>query len=744
MELKSVGEILNDKLVVPEIQRDYVWGANKSNPDIVSNFVLDLNEKAKNNKNNEGFQLGFLYSYGHGGELHLIDGQQRMTTLVLLAFFCACKEKKKGVETQNIMDMVGHFSYRVRIDTENFMHSLFSHEDEFVKDLSLFSASKLKDNTWFRAKYNQDTTIVSMVRSLNTIYELSRSLGTGFCLTFTWIIERLSFWTFEVTQTSQGEELYISMNSRGEPLTGSEMIKPRLFEKARELKCLSASSWGKAWDNWEELLFLNKTYVGHWGYPVENVSVAMNSFLRTVIEMETGKSEMIDPSTVASKINLSILESYFKCLERICEEEKYRGEIRCLYENNLPILVLKIMLAALRTGEEEKEVERIYPIIKNWERRGQLKNEGLLKVLYGFQHQDGQHLGWLDYILSLIKEKEEPVKCEIDGVLDNHEWLKIKRYQEFRDPELEEAYHSAESNNIMNGHIRAVWDEAFEPGFNWDSEALKVFKARFEAFKALFDDRFIMINLKDSPTSGHVDNALIARAMLSIKPYGVWISGNNYAYGWKGRKNNYWQLLASRREVSVVMSKMVDRIVKLEERSEGSILSSLNGIIKESCDKYKPGSGLYYIINYRESLKAQKEGHNVISFDGDWDNFNIWILEGDNAHSYYYNMFLSILYYRNKEKEGIWKLETDRIILHNGLCLKCYWKQGWVVVYENWGGDLVRLKQNLDRIAESSGTTCVDNEDTQKRHCCFIQRGDNDQIKLGQKILDEILSLRKS
>ena len=738
MELKSVGEILNDKLVVPEIQRDYVWGANNSNPDIVRNFVLDLNEKAKNN---EDFQLGFLYSYGHWGELHLIDGQQRMTTLVILAFFCACKE---GVETKDIMDTVGHFSYRVRVDTENFMHGLFSHKDEFVKDLSLFSESKFKDNTWFRAKYNQDTTIVSMVKSLDTIYGLFRSLGIDFCLTFTWILKSLSFWTFEVAQTSQGEELYISMNSRGEPLTDSEMFKPRLFEKASEFKCLSAPSWGKAWDNWEELLFQNKTYVGHWNYPVESVSDAMNSFLRIVIEMETGKPERIDPSSDASKINLSILESYFKCLERICKEEKYRGEIRYLYENNLPLLVLKIMLAVLRAGEEEKEVERIYPIIKNWERRGQLKNEGLLKVLYGFQHQDGQHLGWLDYILSLIKEKEEPVKREIEGVLDNHEWLKIKRYQEFRDPELEEAYHSAECNNVMNGHIRAVWDEAFESDFNWDYEALKVFKARFEAFKALFDDRFIMTNLKDSPASGHVDNALIARAMLSIKPYGVWVSGKNYAYGWKGRKKNYWQLLASRREASVVMSKVVDRIVKLEERSEDNILSSLNGIIKESCEKYKPGSGLYYIINYRESLKAQVEGRNVISFDGDWDNFNIWILEKDNAHSYYYNMFLSILYYRNKGKEGIWKLETARILLHNGLCLKCSWKQGWDVVYDNWEGNLELLKQNIDRVAESCRTTWVDNGDTQKRHCYFIQRGDNDQIKLGQAILDEIRSLSKS
>ena len=471
----------------------------------------------------------------------------------------------------------------------------------------------------------------------------------------------------------------------------------------------------------------------------------MNSFLRIVIEIETGKPhDKIDPASDASKINLSVLESYFKCLERICADEKYREEIRNLYEGNQSLLVLKIMLVVIRVGEDEKEVKRIYPIVKNWERRELLRNEGLLKVLHSFQHQGEQKLGWLDYILSLVNETDEPVKREIEGVLNNHEWLKIKRYQENKDPELEEAYHSAECNDIMNGYIRAIWDEAFESDFKWDTEALHVFQNRYEAFVSLFDDRFTMTNLKDSPVHGHIDNALIARAMLSIKPYGAWVSGKNYAYGWKGKEKNYWQLLASRRESSAVMSKVIDRIAELVDRSESSILSVLNGIIAESKGKYDPGSGLYYIINYPESLRAQVEGRNVISFDGGWDNFNIWILEKDNAHSYYYNMFLSILFYRNNGTEGIWKLEPGRILLKNGLYLMCSWKQGWDIVYDKWNGDLKFLKQALDKVASSKGTACVDNNDTQRLHCYYIQRGENDQIELGQAILDLTRTLSDS
>ena len=64
MDKKSVRSILEDKIVIPEIQREYVWGANGDNPEIVRNFVLDVNNKLSTGTD---FPLGFLYSYKHHG-----------------------------------------------------------------------------------------------------------------------------------------------------------------------------------------------------------------------------------------------------------------------------------------------------------------------------------------------------------------------------------------------------------------------------------------------------------------------------------------------------------------------------------------------------------------------------------------------------------------------------------------------------------------------------------------------------
>ena len=60
----------NYSFVVPEIQREYVWGAKKNNHVLVQ-FLNDLNEKlAKGDAN-----IGFLYSSCSGYESYVIDGQ---------------------------------------------------------------------------------------------------------------------------------------------------------------------------------------------------------------------------------------------------------------------------------------------------------------------------------------------------------------------------------------------------------------------------------------------------------------------------------------------------------------------------------------------------------------------------------------------------------------------------------------------------------------------------------------------
>lgn len=83
MEKNNINNLLQHyNLVVPEIQREYVWGNKKT---VVETFIHDLVKSLKKGEAN----IGFLYSYKNGTEYHIIDGQQRFTTIILLLYVLA-------------------------------------------------------------------------------------------------------------------------------------------------------------------------------------------------------------------------------------------------------------------------------------------------------------------------------------------------------------------------------------------------------------------------------------------------------------------------------------------------------------------------------------------------------------------------------------------------------------------------------------------------------------------------------
>ena len=126
-----------NNLIVPEIQREYVWG---NNPDVLRKFLSELEEKAAPCKEchyvhtDETINVGFLYSYKPPYarvelerilDEYLIDGQQRITTLFLLLFYRATIEGRLseflsiiryGEEESELA-----FNYKVRSLTQQFV-----------------------------------------------------------------------------------------------------------------------------------------------------------------------------------------------------------------------------------------------------------------------------------------------------------------------------------------------------------------------------------------------------------------------------------------------------------------------------------------------------------------------------------------------------------------------------------------------------------------------------------------------
>ncbi len=260
-----------NNLIVPEIQREYVWG-KAENKIVLEKFLKNIQEnvevcnECKQVHSDKDFNIGFLYSYKPSYitvdnerylDEFLIDGQQRFTTLFLLLSYLAIKEKRdKDFLTLVRFDReleIFNFDYKVRDLTHRFLIDYLSSFKENVAMESIipheYNGRWRLPHTWFLSDYYNDITVQAM---LGTLYTISTIFNTEYEY-FDYILKNIRFWHFKTEATSQGEELYITMNSRGERLSKNEEQKANILPEDQLIE------WGKKWEEWQDFFWKNRS-----------------------------------------------------------------------------------------------------------------------------------------------------------------------------------------------------------------------------------------------------------------------------------------------------------------------------------------------------------------------------------------------------------------------------------------------------------------------------------------------------
>lgn len=317
-----------NNFIVPEIQREYVWGENEK---VIVKFLNDLKNKigvccsncnlpSSENKIN----IGFLYSYKpdyvkieHDRFLdeNLIDGQQRFTTLFLLLFYCALKETKADgknrkeefltlIRFEEKLNMC--FDFKVRDLTKRFMLELIEKVD------SIEQLINIDKQTWFLKDYQNDVSIKSMRNALAFI----QSVFSDSTRYYNHLINYVVFWHFKTEATSQGEELYITMNARGEELADNEITKAALMIGGSEIY-----EWGKKWEEWQQFFWKNRDKTA----PNPSADKGFNGFLSCIAGLESylnnedwEKAE----KDISKLLTLEKVEKYFNVLQYLITDLK--------------------------------------------------------------------------------------------------------------------------------------------------------------------------------------------------------------------------------------------------------------------------------------------------------------------------------------------------------------------------------------------------------------------------------------
>jgi hypothetical protein len=231
------------KIAIPIIQRDYAQGRIDAEVNrIRARFLDSLHQAIKV----DPITLDFVYGdINADGVMTPLDGQQRLTALFLLHWYVA---KKENIDVAEYL-FLENFSYETRYSARDFCSFLIKFNPSFTQKLS----EEIVDQAWFPLDWKKDPTISSMLVMLDAIQdEFAETQGIWARLKD----NAITFYFLPIKDMGLTDELYITMNSRGKPLTQFEHFKAELERELRKIDEQRAKDVIKKIDlDWTDMLW---------------------------------------------------------------------------------------------------------------------------------------------------------------------------------------------------------------------------------------------------------------------------------------------------------------------------------------------------------------------------------------------------------------------------------------------------------------------------------------------------------
>ncbi|WP_313255005.1 DUF262 domain-containing protein [Empedobacter sp.] len=261
-----------DQLVIPELQRDYVWEEEQVNR-VWESLMKRWNKKTKadlsvnvngNNLTNNTIlqhlqqvyttlqfkqKMGFIYAYHDKqlpGQFFLIDGQQRITTFYLLLLVLYTKAEKKDAFSKLYYDnKFPKVDYKVRESAYEFMRL-------FIED-TLKGKDYKQNKDFFEIEYTNDITVQNLRNNFDFLEKQLVAFSNDQLVDLIDFVENyVEFNYFDTQLSAQGERLYLYMNSRGYHLSHQEKLRANLIEKCSKEDKKEA---GALWEEWQDFFF---------------------------------------------------------------------------------------------------------------------------------------------------------------------------------------------------------------------------------------------------------------------------------------------------------------------------------------------------------------------------------------------------------------------------------------------------------------------------------------------------------
>ena len=242
-EVKSITKLKDYFFIVPDYQREYVWKVD----DQVEQFLIDIeNEFEPKSDNQKSYFIGSIIIVENNGKFDVIDGQQRLTTIILS--LCAFRDmlrpleldKKQEKYLKTIEELLSDFDIntdesKLRLElqyeeSKDFLSKLI--ENQVFEEVETASIKKMK------AAYER----------LKSHFELYLQEDIESLISFVrFFLTKIELVLIESENLSSALKIFETINQRGAGLNAMDLVKNLLFSQANEV------DFQKIKETWKEI-----------------------------------------------------------------------------------------------------------------------------------------------------------------------------------------------------------------------------------------------------------------------------------------------------------------------------------------------------------------------------------------------------------------------------------------------------------------------------------------------------------
>ena len=268
--LSNLSELLNKKRIyrIPPYQRQYAWPTDK-----VDTLWDNLIGRQMDDQGDDGeYLLGSIVTITKDDDVaDVIDGQQRLISLTLM--YCAirdslktkCADLSDGEFEKILLELISDINRRVVGQSEPFINLRDNNDAQLFSTIcrgeykngrgihanKAFRRNYIEFQKRFDALYDDLDLANHSVEGITRLAEIVSAVTENVCVV-----------DVRITNEDDAQQIFEALNSTGEPLTQTDLIKNHVLQTCPDLE----QSWESAFAQFEDELKRNPKKADDWVY----------------------------------------------------------------------------------------------------------------------------------------------------------------------------------------------------------------------------------------------------------------------------------------------------------------------------------------------------------------------------------------------------------------------------------------------------------------------------------------------